>query len=113
MSMYPWRAGEIITAHKLRSGVQYGLVSITPDTPVGAGSLFADGYLRGTAHITFDVPFAGVPTIQVTARTSVPGGTFLEATYTDVSTTGFTIVIARATDTATNVDWLAIGEPAL
>ena len=111
MSMYPWRAGEIITAHKLRSGVQYGLVAITPDTPVSAGPVLAGDYLRGTARITFDVPFAGVPSIQVTARTSVPGGTFLEASYTDVSTTGFTIVIARSTDTTTNVDWLAIGVP--
>lgn len=58
MSMYPWRAGEIITAHKLRSGVQYGLVAITPDTPVSAGPVLAGDYLRGTARITFDVPFA-------------------------------------------------------
>lgn len=112
MSLYPWRAGEIITAQKLRAGVQYGLERITPDDPIGAGAL-AEDYWRGYANITFDVPFLEIPTVQITARTSVPGGTFIEATYTDVSVTGFQIVIARHTETATNVDWLAIGRPDL
>lgn len=112
MSLYQWRAGEIITAEKLRSGVQFGLENVTPDISVGSGAL-GSSYYRGRADITFDVPFAEIPTIQVTARTSVPGGTFIEATYTDVSTDGFTIVIARSNETSTNVDWLAIGRPDL
>ena len=105
MSMYPWRAGEAITAEKLTAGMQYGLVSITPTTAVST-------YHRGEAHIVFDVPFLEIPTIQVTARTAVPG-VLLEASYTDVTLTGVTIMIARETQTNTNVDWLAIGRPAL
>lgn len=113
MSLYPWRAGEKITAEKLVSGVQWGLENIVATESVGSGPLFSSSYLRGFADIVFDVPYESIPTIQVTARTSVPGGTFVEATYTSVTTTGFTIVTARSNDTATNVDWLAIGRPAL
>src|SRR5690625_1063049 len=113
MSLYPWRAGEVITAEKLSSGVQWGLANVVPDTPVGSGSLFSSDYFRGFFEVTFDVPFAEIPSIQVTARTSVPGGTLVEASYTDVTTTGMTIVIARSNQTATNVDWLVIGQPAL
>lgn len=115
MSMYPWRAGEVITAEKLTAGMQYGLVSILPEDPVnptGNSQQYANGYFRGQAHITFDVPFVDIPTIQVTARTSVPGG-LIEASYTDVTPTGVTIMIARGNSFSTNVDWLAIGRPAL
>lgn len=115
MSLYQWRAGEIITAEKLRAGVQFGLVNITPDDSVnntGANSIFADGYYRGSATIEFDVPFEEIPTIQVTARTSVPG-LLVTASYTSVSTTGMTVMIARGNETSTNVDWLAIGRPDL
>lgn len=114
MSMYPWRAGEIITAHKLRSGVQYGLVNVTPDEEVeatGPDSHFASDFYRGEEQITFDVPFAAIPTIQVTARTAVPGRVIV-ASYTNVTTTGMTVMLARGNTTSTNVDWLAIGEPA-
>lgn len=107
MSMYPWRAGEVITAEKLTAGMQYGLVSITPGAVIDGTT-----YRRGSAVVTFDVPFVDVPTIQVTARTSTPG-VLIEASYTDVTPTSVTIMIARETTFSTNVDWLAIGRPAL
>ena len=116
MSMYPWRAGEVITAEKLTAGMQYGLVLITPNEEVqptgGNNNQWAASYFRGTARIEFDVPFTDIPTIQVTARTNSPG-VLLEASYTEVTTTGVTICIARGNTTATNTDWLAIGRPAL
>lgn len=115
MSMYPWRAGEVITAEKLTAGMQYGLVLITPDEevqPTGSSSHWSGSYYRGTARITFDVPFVDIPTIQVTARTAAPG-VLIEASYTEVTTTGVTIMVARGNQTATNTDWLAIGRPAL
>lgn len=115
MSMYPWRAGEVITAEKLTAGMQYGLVSISATEQVnntGDNRIWANPYFRGSVQIVFDVPFLEVPTIQVTPRTSVPG-LLVEASYTNVTPTGVTITIARGNDTATNVDWLAIGRPAL
>lgn len=113
MSMYPWKAGEIITAHKLRSGVQFGLINITPTEEVdntGADSHFAAPFYRGQEEIVFDVPFAEIPTIQVTARSAVPGRV-ITASYTNVTTTGVTVMLARGNQTSTNVDWLAIGVP--
>lgn len=115
MSMYPWRAGEVITAQKLRAGVQHGLVNISATNEVnntGVNNHWANPYYRGEAEVVFDVPFEEVPSIQVTARTSVPG-LLIEATYTAVTTTGMTVMIARNNDTGTNVDWFAIGRPAL
>lgn len=115
MSMYPWRAGEVITAEKLVSGMQYGLVNIAGDTevsPTGSSAHFAGSYWRGEANIVFDIPFLDIPTIQVTARTGFPA-IFIEASYTNVTPTGMTVVVARGNTTATNVDWLAIGRPAL
>lgn len=112
MSMYPWKAGEIITAHKLRAGVQYGVapVSFTEDDEQST-QLFNVNYHRGSTTVEFDVPFASPPTIQVTPRSTVPGDPLIEASYSSVTTTGFTIYVARRTDTTTNVDWLAIGVP--
>lgn len=114
--MYPWRAGETITAEKLTAGMQRGLVSITPSVEVpntgGNNNQWANTYWRGLQTVTFDVPFAEIPTIQVTARTNSPG-VMLECSYTDVTTTGVTIFAARGNTTTTNVDWTAIGRPAL
>lgn len=116
MSMYPWRAGEVITAEKLTAGMQRGLVAITPSEEVeptgGNNNQWAASYRRGSERVTFDVPFTETPTIQVTARTNSPG-VLIEASYTDVTTTGVTIFVARGNTTATNVDWVAIGRPAL
>lgn len=116
MSMYPWRAGEVITAEKLTAGMQYGLVNITPNVEIqptgGNNNQWSNSYYRGSAVIVFDVPFLEVPTIQVTARTNSPG-VLLEASYTDVTPTQVTIFVARGNQTATNTDWLAIGRPAL
>ncbi|USY19733.1 H-type lectin domain-containing protein [Nocardiopsis exhalans] len=116
MSMYPWRAGEVITAERLTAGMQRGMVAVELTEEIeNTGSnnnQWANTYRRGSVRVTFDVPFAEVPTIQVTPRTNSPG-VFLEASYTDVSTTGVTIFAARGNTTATNVDWLAIGRPAL
>ena len=116
MSMYPWRAGEVITAEKLTAGMQRGLVTITLTDEIqntgNNNNQWANTYWRGSVTVTFDVPFLEVPTIQVTARTNSPG-VLLEASYTDVTTTGVTIFAARGNTTATNVDWTAIGRPAL
>lgn len=116
MSMYPWRAGEIITAEKLTAGMQRGLVNITPSQEIqnsgGTNNQWANTYYRGSETIVFDVPFAEIPTIQVTARTNSPG-VVLEASYTEVTTTGVVIFIARGNQTSTNVDWTAIGRPDL
>lgn len=116
MSMYPWRAGEVITAEKLTAGMQHGVVSVSLTEEIqntgGNNNQWANTYWRGSARVEFDVPFLEIPTIQVTPRTNSPG-VLLEASYTDVTLTGVTICAARGNTTATNVDWLAIGRPDL
>lgn len=117
MSLYPWRAGEVITAEKLRSGFQSGLVALTFSEadrvePTGNYSHFASFIYVNSVAVVFDVPFTSIPIIQLTPRTGFPG-VFIEAAYTDVTTQGFTIVGARRTTATTNIDWLAIGEPDL
>lgn len=113
--MYPWRAGETITAEKLTAGIQRGSVGIVANTtiqPSGSSSHFAGAYLRGSVDIVFDVPFAEVPTVSVTARTTVPG-TVIEVAASNVTTTGMTVYSARNNVTNTVIDWMAIGRPAL
>lgn len=120
MSLYPWRAGEVITAEKLRSGFQSGLVAlafsdsdrIDPPGPGNNYAQFADYVHVSSVDVVFDVPFTTIPVIQLTARTGFPG-VFIEVSYTDVTTQGFTIVGMRRSTATTNIDWLAIGEPDL
>lgn len=118
MSMYPWRAGEAITAEKLTAGMQRGLVAVAlteqiePPGPGNNYAHFAAAIYLGSAAVVFDVPFTEIPTIQLTPRTGFPG-VFIEAAYTDVTPTGFTISVARRSAATTNIDWTAIGRPAL
>ena len=118
MTLYPWRAGEVITAEKLRSGFQSGVVGIAateqidPPGPGNNYAQFASYILVGEVDVTFDVPFVNVPIIQITPRTAYPG-VLIEATYTNVTPTGFTICVARRSSATTNIDWLAIGQPDL
>lgn len=119
MSMYPWRAGEVITAEKLVSGIQYGVVAVEFDeqdnkveNTTSNYQHFASFIYVSSVDVVFDVPFVEVPIIQITPRTAY-AGIFIEATYTNVTPTGFTISAARRTFASTNIDWLAIGRPAL
>lgn len=108
MSTYPWQPGMIITAGRLRAGKQSGTVSVTPVT--GAANEYQLGtsvtYYRGSASVVFDTPFTSVPRIQLTGRSTTPG-VLLECSYADITTTGFTALIARTTGTTTVVDWEA------
>jgi hypothetical protein len=96
----------IITAGRLRAGRQSGTVSVTPDT----GTPFTLGtgvtYYRGSTAVVFPIPFASVPRIQLTARSTTPG-VVIEVTYSDITETGFTALLARTTGTSTTIDWEA------
>ncbi|WP_017588460.1 hypothetical protein [Nocardiopsis ganjiahuensis] len=86
-----------------------GTVRITPEEVV-ENSFYTKDYYRGFARV--DLPeglFSRAPRILLTAHSQVPG-TLIDATYTEPSASGFTIVLARATTVTTNVSWLAVQE---
>lgn len=86
-----------------------GRVYITPVDEEN-GRIYADYYLRGTERVTFPSGyFTSTPIVFLTARSSVPG-VAMEVSYTDAGADGFTACLARYTDTATVVDWMAIEE---
>lgn len=104
--MHLWRAGEIITAAKLTPRILSGAEYMDFPTAVG-------NYFRGERAVTFPDGFFTVePQVLLTARTGVPG-VFLEVSYQSKSLTGFTIHVARQTQTQTWVDWVAIQVPNL
>lgn len=56
--------------------------------------------------ITFSRAFTKVPIVVATPVTVVPQK--VELGVTEITTTGFTIVIYRTNDTATDVNWIAV-----
>lgn len=89
--------------------IQAGQVSVTPG---GTAINFFSGsgqYYRGTATVTFATAFSATPAITVSAATSVPG-TFLEASVSGASATGFTINVARVDTTSQPVYWIAVSQ---
>src|SRR5690606_3456741 len=77
------------------------------------------GYARVTpvpnqptsVHVTFPKPFKTKPTLTATANSTVPGKSVVEVSATNVTTTGFDLVVYRTTKVTTGVWWQAI-EPA-
>ncbi|MFB7900384.1 hypothetical protein ACFC1B_29150 [Streptomyces xiamenensis] len=104
--MYAWRPGMRVTAERLRAGRLAGTVDITPSTPV-TNALYNGTFYRGEAVITFPAGvFTSPPVMSVTARSTVPG-TVMECTYTSVSTTGVTVIVARSNQNSVILDWVA------
>lgn len=107
-----WLPGMKITAARLNAGILSGTETLdfsTGTTSVAAaGSGYDEAYLRKAVDVTFPVGFfSSTPILSITARTSVPG-VMLEVGYTDPSSTGFTLIGARFTTTATVCDWVAV-----
>lgn len=92
-----------------RVKIAAGVASVTPATLIDGTYLGGDTALyRGSTAILFPSGlFTAVPFIVVTAETSVPG-TLIEATFHTATTTGCTLSVGRTTQTATNVNWIAI-----
>lgn len=79
-----------------RTAWQSGAVTITP-TAVNTPT---------TQHVDFTVEFSEIPSVQVTAWTSVPGN--LSVSFTNPSTTGVDLVLVRTdAPTATSISWTA------
>ncbi|WP_181786638.1 hypothetical protein [Streptomyces phytophilus] len=107
-----WLPGMTITADRLNAGMLSGTETLDfstgTTTVTAASSGFDQDYLRKSVDVTFPVGFfSGTPILSITARTSVPG-VMIEVGYTDPSSTGFTLIGARFTTTATVCDWVAV-----
>lgn len=107
-----WLPGMTVTAARLNAGILSGTETLdfsTGTTTVpAAGSGYDQDYLRKSMDITFPVGFfSSTPILSITARTTVPG-VMLEVGYTAPSSTGFTLIGARFSTTATVCDWVAV-----
>lgn len=82
--------------------LRYGTASVTPvaNTPTAS------------AKVYYSAPFkAGViPTVVISMRSSVPGTTVINVSVNSPENDGFVFYIMRTNTTATNVDWIAVGE---
>jgi hypothetical protein len=107
MPLFNWQPGMRVTAARMNAGILTGTESVTFDTSV-SNTFFNESYWRGQVAVNFPTGFfTSTPNIFVTGRSNVPG-VLLVCTYTGVSTAGFTIMAARATQTTTVVDWMAV-----
>lgn len=63
-----------------------------------------------SAYATFSAPFNGIPTVVISARSSVIGTTVTNVSINTPDAGGFTFYIYRSNTTTTYVDYLAVGE---
>lgn len=93
-----WTAwGECVMSQDIPT-IQCGFVSITPsaaNTPT-------------SKEVTFPTPFAGVPTVVLTPRSSAPGTSVTEVAVTGTTKNGFNAILTRTTTTTTSVNWIAV-----
>ena len=88
---------------RIQAGYEAGVM---PDTPV-TSAFYNDTYWRGTRDVTFAGAFEfTTPSVVVCANSGVPG-IVIECSASAVNTVGFTINIARSSQTATGVFWIA------
>lgn len=88
------------------SSIQAGTVSITPTTAI-ANTFYNETYYRGTANVVFGTAFEGLtPSIMATANTTLPG-VIMEVSVSAPTLTGCTINLARSTQAATTIMWVA------
>jgi hypothetical protein len=107
---YPWLSGMTITADRLRSGVLAGTVTVNFSTSI-TNTFFNAAYFRDSAVVGFPAGFfTNVPNIFVSGRSTTPG-VLLEVSYSNQTTSGFTVWAARSTNTSTVIDWMAIEVP--
>ncbi|WP_426353643.1 pyocin knob domain-containing protein [Exiguobacterium sp. R-39] len=81
-----------------QQNIQTGSLSITPsaaNVPTGV-------------NITFPTPFKKMPTVIVSANTTVPGSSVTGVAAFSASTTGCTIYVTRTNTSSTGVNWVAI-----
>lgn len=85
-----------------------GIVGVTPDTLVDATWLGGDTALyRGSTPVTFPVGlFTAAPRITLGAESAFPG-TYIACSFSAATKDGCTINLARTSQTATNVHWMA------
>lgn len=108
---YPWLSGMTITAERLRAGVLAGTATVNLSTSI-SNTFFNAAYFRDSITIGFPAGyFTNTPNILVTGRSTTPG-VLLEVSYSNQSATGFTAWVARSSNTATVIDWMAIEVPA-
>lgn len=65
---------------------------------------------RTTVSVKFDTPFISKPVVTATVVSTVIGTTLLECSVSNVTNIGFDITILRTNDTATSVNWIAVGQ---
>jgi hypothetical protein len=107
MPLFNWQPGMRVTAARMNAGILTGAESVVFDTSVSSAAFNTD-YWRGSVDVTFPQGFfSSTPNIFLTGRSNVPGVLFV-CTYTGVSTSGFTLMAARFSQTVTIVDWMAV-----
>lgn len=98
-------AGDPPSGETLRSAV----------TMIQAGNVLIPGG-NGTVtsnEVRFESEFPGVPEIVLTAKTTTPGDSIVEASYSNESTTGFTAYTKRLGALDTTVSWIAYCGPGM
>lgn len=87
------------------SRIQAGGGSITPTTTI-VNTFYNADYYRGTLAVVFATAFTAAPAVMVTAETTLPGNV-IECTVSSPTTAGCTLNLARTSQTATPMMWVA------
>lgn len=118
-TMHTWATGEIVTAANLNQDTVTAITTVCGVVPLmqsGQVSILATtgasgsigSYYRGSATITFATPFGAAPVVITSGNSGIPGEV-IEVSPSSVSTTGFTMNIARGDNTTSTICyWIAI-----